>query len=201
MELPQFLHLHSKAPAGLPPCVRPILQHTVVPISTSTKPSANLLAKSCCYPTITPQAPWIPGTRPISGKVLKKEKTQMLKHTERLAGRFYCISQYKDINKKKEGRKQTSLAMRSVCPFQQSCSHLPKCSKRNANHVAKPGTLQIDNYKEPVPIKVYLQHTLTECSLMHTNHCWSQKSDFVLFKWHKLRRQTTVELNKIKALE
>lgn len=74
VELPQFLHLHSKAPAGLPPCVRPILQHTVVPISTSTKPSANLLANSFCYPTITPQAPWIPGTRPISGTVLKKKR-------------------------------------------------------------------------------------------------------------------------------
>lgn len=40
----------------------------------STKPSANLLPNSFCYPTITPQAPWIPGTQPESGTVLNKKR-------------------------------------------------------------------------------------------------------------------------------
>lgn len=89
-ELPQFfffLHLHTKALAVLRPCVRPILQHTAVPISPSTKPSANLLPNSFCYPTITPQAPWIPGTRPESGTVLNK-KTQTLRHTGEIGWTF-----------------------------------------------------------------------------------------------------------------
>lgn len=69
---PNFALLHTKALAVLPPCVRPILQHTAVPVSPSAKPSANLLPNSFCYPTITPQAPWIPGTRPVSGTILNK---------------------------------------------------------------------------------------------------------------------------------
>lgn len=81
---------------------RPILQHAAVPDSPSAKPSANLLPNSFCFPTITPPAPRIPGTGPLSGAALNKE-TQMLRHTGRLAGHFYCISQYKDIN---GGRRQ-----------------------------------------------------------------------------------------------
>lgn len=74
MERPQsfffFLHSHSKALAGLPQWVQPILQHTAMPVSPSTKPSANLLPNSFFYPTITPQALWSPGTGPSSGTVL-----------------------------------------------------------------------------------------------------------------------------------
>jgi len=48
-----------------------------------------------------------------------------------------------------------------------SCSHLPECSNRkeNANHIAKPGTLQINVYNELSHIKVYLQYTLVEYSI------------------------------------
>lgn len=90
---------------------RPILQHAAVPDSPSAKPSANLLPNSFCFPTITPPAPRIPGTGPLSGAALNKE-TQMLRHTGRLAGHFYCISQYKDINR---GRRQETKVCGKRC--------------------------------------------------------------------------------------
>lgn len=54
---------------------RLIPQHTTVPISRGTKPSANLLPNSVCYPTITPRAAWTPWNPAASMKAHRCEDT------------------------------------------------------------------------------------------------------------------------------
>lgn len=93
----------------------------------------------------------------------------MLKHTERLAGRFYCISQYKDINKK-EGRKQTSLAKKSVHSKNHAVIFL------NAQREMQTMLQNLEHFrliiiKNGYILKYIYNTLLTEYSLMHTIHC------------------------------
>lgn len=69
------------------------------------KPSANLLPNSFCYPTTTTQH------RP-PGSSVTSVKTHRCKDTMGDFFFFYCISQHKDVNKKKNKkgcRRQTSV--------------------------------------------------------------------------------------------
>lgn len=128
MELPHFFFFFctlAYKSSGSAASVRPgrSAAHSDANLNPSTKPSANLLPNSFCYPTITPQAPWIPGTQPVRGTVLNKKDTDVKTHWETGWTFFIASANTKTSTERKAGNKRLRHTS-AVCPLQQSCSRL-----------------------------------------------------------------------------
>lgn len=91
---PIFLPSHSKALAALPAC----RAHSAATTLPSTKPPANLLPNSFCYPTITLQAPCIPGIR--------LSKTTTAKKTQWETGWTFLLHQQIQRHQQKQRKKK-----------------------------------------------------------------------------------------------